>query len=123
MTPPTDVPVYRRILVATGGAPHSDLAVERAVTLALRFGATLDVVTVVPVIANALVSMAVGLPGSESLEAHNMESERAVREEVLARTVEFARSRGLPVTGHLVHAPRPADAILGVARDVGADLI
>lgn len=41
-------PPYTRILVATGGAPHSQVAVQRATRLARHFGAPLHVITVVP---------------------------------------------------------------------------
>ncbi|GAA5513897.1 hypothetical protein Dcar01_02646 [Deinococcus carri] len=121
--PASPVPLYRRILVATGGAPHSERAVERAVALAQHFGAALDIVAVVPLASNAFVNMASGLPGSETLEAQAVQDARQVREEHLRRTGEQARQQGLEVGEYLIQAAKPAEAILEVARLTGADLI
>ncbi|ADV65876.1 universal stress protein [Deinococcus maricopensis] len=115
--------LYRRILVATGGAPHSEKAVERALALATHFGATLDVVAVIPTAGNALLNMAAGLPGSEVLEAQRVQNDRDVREAHLQQVSALARQQGLTVHAHLIQAAKPADAILSVARDTGADLI
>ncbi|PYE55698.1 universal stress protein [Deinococcus yavapaiensis] len=115
--------LYRRILVATGGAPHSQRAVERAIALAAAFDAPLHVVTVVPVTASPLLNMAASLPGSEMLEADALENERVVRERHLGSVAAQARARGLTVSEHLVQAARPADAIVRVASEVGADLV
>lgn len=116
-------PIYRRILVASGGAPHSLKAVERAVALAEHFGAPLEIVAVVPIGANALLNLAAGLPGGELLEAEAVRNDAHLREAHLRATAADARARGLAVREHLVEAARPADAILAVARETGADLI
>lgn len=123
MSVPSSAPLYRRILVATGGAPHSVKAVARALSLAQHFGAVLDIVTVVSVAANPLVNMAAGLPGSETLEAQAVQDMRALRQEELHRAAQAARAQGLEVHEHLIQAAKPADAILAVARETGADLI
>ena len=61
--------LYRHLLVATGGAPHSQKAVERAVQIARHYGATLHVVTVVPQGGSTLMNAAVAFPGAETFEA------------------------------------------------------
>lgn len=114
---------YRRVLVATGGAPHSQRAVARALSLAVACRAPLHVVTVVPISVGPLVNMAASLPGSETLEVDALENERAVREAHLKGVAAEARARGLQVTEHLVQAARPADAIVRIAGEVGADLV
>ncbi|EYB68569.1 hypothetical protein DEIPH_ctg020orf0002 [Deinococcus phoenicis] len=122
MSVPT-VPLYRRILVATGGAPHSEKAVAHAVALAQHFGAALDIVAVVPLAANGFVSLASGLPGSEALEAQVVQNARMVRQDHLRQVAQAAREQGLEVGEYLIQAAKPAEAILDVAAQTGADLI
>ncbi|SMB82708.1 universal stress protein [Deinococcus hopiensis] len=114
---------YQRILVATGGAPHSEKAVERAIALAVHFGATLDIVAVIPIGANVFVNIAAGMPGAGKFEEQQAQDEHQLRGNHLQQVAAVARERGLLVHEHLLQGIKPADAILGVARDVGADLI
>ncbi|GAA5534209.1 universal stress protein (plasmid) [Deinococcus metallilatus] len=124
MSAPTSTgPLYHRILVATGGAPHSAKAVARAVALAQHFGAVLDIVAVVPLAANPFVNFASGLPGSEALETQAVQDARAVRQDHLRAVGQAAREQGLEVHEYLVQAAKPAEAILLVAAETGADLI
>lgn len=114
---------YRRLLVGTGGAPHSQLAIERAAELARYFGATLHVVTVIPRGRSALGSAAAALAGSSEFEAQLLQDEEQRRAAHLQQTAAGLRERGLQVEEHLAFALKPADAILAVAQEVGADLI
>lgn len=116
-------PPYTRILVATGGAPHSQVAVQRATRLARHFGAPLHVITVVPQGATPLMNAALAVPGAETLELQAKTDEYVALEAHLRRTAEDARAQGLEVTEHLVPALKAADAILAVAAEVQADLI
>ena len=114
---------YHHILVATGGAPHSQKAVERAIQIARHYGATLHVVTVVPQGGSALMNVAVAFPGAETFEAQALTDDAARREMHLHTTAEQIRAQGVSVVEHLLPALKPADAILQVAREAQADLI
>ncbi|WP_233554751.1 universal stress protein [Deinococcus cavernae] len=59
---------YRTILVASGGAPHSLVAVARAARIARRVGATLHLVAVVPQAASPLMNVATAFAGGEMFE-------------------------------------------------------
>lgn len=115
--------LYRHLLVATGGAPHSQKAVERAVQIARHYGATLHVVTVVPQGGSTLMNAAVAFPGAETFEAQALTDDAARRETHLHATAEAIRAQGVTVVEHLIPALKPADAILQVAQEAGADLI
>ncbi|TSA87615.1 universal stress protein [Deinococcus detaillensis] len=114
---------YHRILVATGGAAHSQKAVERAIGLAQQFGAVLDVVVVVPTQRGVMASMAAGIPGSGEMEEQIAQSLHDVREAHLKAVVARAEQAGLTVHPHLRSAARAADVILDMAAETGADLI
>lgn len=114
---------YRRILVATGGAPHSHKAVGRALTLARSAGAVLEVVFVVPVVTGALVNLAASFPGGGGLETQAVQDAAAAGQAHLQQVVQLAREVGVETRVHLVQAAKPADAILSVAQETGADLI
>ncbi|MBZ9751525.1 universal stress protein [Deinococcus sp. HMF7604] len=115
-------PLYSRLLVATGGAPHSVLAVERAAQLAEHYGAAIHLVTVIPQGQGGLENVALAL-GAGGPDTRTAQAERQRFETHLQQTAQALRSRGLTVREHLVTALKPADAILTVAHDVQADLI
>ncbi|MFC4426169.1 universal stress protein [Deinococcus navajonensis] len=114
---------YQRLLVATGGAPHSQRAVERAAQLALHFGAVLHIVTVVPQAGSALRNAAAAFPGGETFEVQARQDDFAQRQTYQQQLVNGLRARGVTVEPHLVQALKPADAILAVAREQSAELI
>jgi nucleotide-binding universal stress UspA family protein len=114
---------YRCLLVATGGAIHSQIATERAAQLALMFGAPLHVITVISQGKSGLENVAAAFAGSSALDARALQDDHQRHAQQLKQTAAALRARGLEVQEHLVNALKPADAILGVARDVGADLI
>ena len=114
---------YQHVLVATGGAPHSQKAVERAVQIARHYGATLHVVTVVPQGGTPLMNAAVAFPGAETFEAQALQDDTTRREAHLHTTAEQIRAQGVNVVEHLLPALKPADAILQVAAEAGVDLI
>lgn len=119
----TDSTPYRTVLVATGGAPHSEAAVARAALLARQGGSTLHVVTVVPQVGGPLLNVAAAFPGGETIEAQAHQDDHARREAHLRQTADQLRAQGLNVMEHLLPALKPAEAILQVAQQVGADLI
>lgn len=91
--------------------------------IADHYGAALHIITVVPQGGSALMNAAVAFAGAETFEAQAMQDEYAKREAHLKSTADTARAVGLAVVEHLVPALKPADAILQVAREAGADLI
>jgi nucleotide-binding universal stress UspA family protein len=122
MTEPAPAP-YRRLLVATGGAPHSLVAIERAATLADYFGATLHVVTVIPQGSRGLENVTVAFGGGGGLSSQTIQENHERFEVHLRETASALRARGLQVEEHLMTALRPADAILAVAAEADVDLI
>jgi len=117
--------LYRRILVASGGAPHSIQAVERAIALAVQFSAELHLIAVVPVAASPFVNMgsALSLPGSGGMASAALEDASTLRQAHLRATAAQARTYGLTVHEHLIQALKAADAILHVAAEAQVDLI
>ncbi len=121
--PSTPTPLYRRLLVGTGGAPHSQLAVDRAAELALHFGAELHLVTVIPQGRSALGNVSAAFGGSSDLDAHTIQEDRERYALHLSETAAALRAQGVTVHEHLIAALKPADALLQIARETRADLI
>lgn len=121
--PESTPPLYRQLLVATGGAPHSVIAVRRAAQLAAHFGAELHVVTVIPQGKTGLENVAAAFTGSSDYDARTLQAHQERFAQHLHHTATDLRAQGLATHEHLITALKPADAILGVAAEVGADLI
>ncbi|GGJ38845.1 universal stress protein [Deinococcus roseus] len=114
---------YSRILVATGGASHSQVAEQRAMHLAKQFQVPLEVVVVAPLMGGPLVQMAIALPGSEPLEAQATDTLLQERQTVLNRVLQDTQQQGIQARGHLIQSVNAAEAILQIAQQTGADLI
>lgn len=121
--PHTDQHTYRHILVATGGAPHSQKAVDRAAQIAQQYGAVLHIITVVPQAGSPMMNVAAAFPGGEYYDAQAKQDDYARRGAYLHSTAAHLRTLGLQVEEHLVPALKAADAILAVAQEAGIDLI
>jgi nucleotide-binding universal stress UspA family protein len=96
--------LFKRIVVGTDGSETAQVAVAQATELAKATGATLDIVSEVP----GDVAHGVGPRGDVNANLDNASV--------------AARAAGVEVQTH----PRegdPADAILDVAEEVGADLV
>ena len=119
----TDSSLYRTILVGTGGASHSEVALARAVTLARHHRHDVQRGPVVPQVGRPLMTAAAAFPGAEPFEAQAMTDEHASRQAYLTQVAGELRAQGVSVTEHLRPALKPADAILEVAQETGADLI
>jgi len=106
--------MYTSIVVGIDGSPTAEKALERAVELACVSGARLHVVSAYEP-APARVS---GAPAGEEFQIGSDFKVDAVLQRALARNA----TRELDVEQH---APKgdPADGLIGVARDSGADLI
>ena len=107
--------MYKVIVVGTDGSERADVAVKQALSWAKQFGATLHAVHVVR-------------PGATSELADSLQTQvqvSGIREEKDNVTVQLladAEADGVSVE---VHTPSgdPADAILGAAKSLSADLI
>jgi nucleotide-binding universal stress UspA family protein len=113
------MPLFKRIVVGTDGSETAKEAVKQAASLAQLTGAALEVVSAYePVSQRRIESEREGAPA-------DIQHEFGPREDVnfaLDGAVAIARSMDVEVKPH----PRdgdPADAILSVADEVGADLI
>ena len=108
-----------RYLVATDGSPEGDAAVEYAVTRALAFGATLEVVNVIAPQTRVVGVEAVfeGEDDAEEAGRRTLERARTVAEEAAGEEVD-----SLDVETELL-VGRPAHAIAEYAREVDADAI
>jgi len=105
--------MFKRILVALDGSPHSYRALTSARDLALKYTATLVVVH-----AFGPVPRQLGTPDQESYGAHVI----AVGENVLAQAKAQLADAGVDVILELLEGPA-ADAILRVAETRQCDLI
>ncbi|HET7121448.1 MAG TPA: universal stress protein [Solirubrobacterales bacterium] len=111
--------MFKRILVGTDGSETASGAVRRAIELAKLSGSELGIVSAYEPISGRRVK-------SELSEAPaDVQYEIGPREDVnliLDAAAAEARKEGVEVTTHPVEAD-PADAILNVAEQSGADLI
>jgi nucleotide-binding universal stress UspA family protein len=104
--------MVRKILVAVDGSPHAQAALDFAVEMASRYGATLVLLHAFPHVSDLL-----GTPHYEHL--------LAARTLIGQQLLEAARSQvgdAVPVEAQLVEGP-PAPAILRIAADEGCDII
>ncbi|MFB6131489.1 MAG: universal stress protein [Salinigranum sp.] len=104
--------MYDRVLLATDGGPGTDEAVRQALSIAARYGASLDV-------------LYVATAGSLPLDAHSQtvlaEFENAGRES-LDEVVDLARERGLDARG-VVERGVPHRMILSHADANDCDVV
>lgn len=109
--------MFSSIVVGTDGSDTADRALTRALEMARLTGARLFVVSAY---APAAARVTGGAPAAEAAE-WSVGADFEV-EGVLDRAMRRARSEGVEVEGR---APKgdPADAILAVASETGADLI
>src|SRR5581483_4933048 len=105
--------MFETIVVGTDGSPTADLAVRQAAELAKANGGVLHIVSAY----KPQAAKTVGVPGEEwqLLPADRVES-------VLDEGASLGRVLGVKVE---VHGSRgdPANAIVRVAKDVGADVV
>ena len=113
------MPLFKRIVVGTDGSDSAREAIRQAAELAKMSGAVLEVVSAYePVPSRRIKDESSGAPADV---AH----EFGPREDVdfaLDGAAAIASDFGVEMNRHALDGD-PADAILGVAEDVGADLI
>jgi nucleotide-binding universal stress UspA family protein len=105
----------RSIVVGTDGSPSADAAVRRAGEIASGTGARLHLVTAYPDVSSYREMI------SSSAKADPIEL-RQLAESVLGRESRALEDAGVEVTTHAREGD-PADVIINVAEEVGADLI
>ena len=110
---------YRSIVVGTDGSPTAEVAVREAAELAKKFGARLTVVSAfVPHPSEEIARSQEEVPA----ELRWMLTDSAQAEDKAGHGRELARELGVDVRVR-VQSGDPADVIVDVAEDVGADLI
>ncbi|WP_380680306.1 universal stress protein [Salinigranum sp. GCM10025319] len=107
--------MYETILVPTDGSAGSELAVEHALDLAGRYGATLHLVYVVD---TDVVNHYAGIDAIEGVEGALQTQGSDALDEAAARATED----GIAAERHVVEGT-PHEAILDAVPVVGADLI
>jgi nucleotide-binding universal stress UspA family protein len=111
--------VFRSIVVGTDGSETAAKAVDAAVELAQLSGATLEIVSAYePVSSQRLREEARQVPP----DLQWMINRRADVDSTLSQAAERARGGGVTPQTHAREGD-PADAILDVAEELGADLI
>jgi nucleotide-binding universal stress UspA family protein len=111
--------VFTRIVVGTDGSDTAAEAVRQAVDLAKLSGASLGIVSAYePVSKRRLEGEKQGLPADVQYEIGPREDVNLVLEGAAA----VAKKEGIEVQTHPVEGD-PAEAILNVAEETGADLI
>lgn len=110
--------MFKRIVVGTDGSETANEAVRRAADLARTAGASLDIVSAYEPVAPArLREEAVEVPKDIEWTVNPREDV----DHTLTEATQLA-GEGLEVVAH-ARQGNPADAILDVAEEVGADLI
>ena len=114
--------MYANIVVGTDGSDTARIAVAHAMALAQAGGGTLHVVHAFQNVSQGIAAMAAGSGGPpvdhDRLNSGLQENGQAVIDAVLAD----AAAGGVTAQAHVVQS-EPADALLTVAEQVGADLI
>ena len=111
--------MFTRIVVGTDGSETAQGAVNQAIELAQLSGASLSIVSAYQPVSGRRVQ------GEQADAPADVQHEIGPREDVnlvLEAAAAVARKEGVEVQIHPVEAD-PADAILNVAEQVGADLI
>jgi nucleotide-binding universal stress UspA family protein len=111
--------MFETIVVGTDGSETAQLAVSKAIDLAQNFGSNLHIVSAYsPKSLRRLDPQHAALP----VEFQWAVPETADANIALAKSRLEAEERGVMVETHAV-AAEPADAIVGMAEEVDADLI
>jgi nucleotide-binding universal stress UspA family protein len=105
----------RSIVVGSDGSPSADAAIRRAAEIAEGTGAHVHLVTAYPDVPNYRETI------ESSAKAEPIDL-REVAESVLARESRALTDGGIDVTTHAREGD-PADVIIKVAQEVGADMV
>jgi len=114
--------VYQVIVVGTDGSDTAHVAVHAATTLASVLGATLHVVHAAPRRSPGVIAFAASGGVSELAAADKNKAIAAESQGICEEAAAEARRLRVAVELHSVPG-EPADALVAVAEDVGADLL
>lgn len=110
--------MFQRILFPTDGSPLALKACSVAVDLAKRYGASLQVVSVIDPV--PFVAFPEG--GGEAL-AYYLEAAEQAANEGIAQARQLAQAAGVPFEGLILREHGPAVSVVDQAKAAGADLI
>lgn len=110
--------MFTSIVIGTDGSETANAAVDLAITLARESGATLHIVNAfrTPTGAGQIAAGGAPVPGGDLGAAVSAEASQQLLDGVASRAT------GLSVETHSVN-DSPAEAVISVAEQVGADLI
>jgi nucleotide-binding universal stress UspA family protein len=114
--------VYKVMVVGTDGSETARRAVQEAAALAAATGGTLHIVHAAPRRTPGVIAFAASGGVSELAAASKNKELAAESREICNDAANEARSYGVDVEIHVV-ADEPADALVNIARKVGADLL
>jgi len=110
--------MFQRILVPTDGSECAARAAAMAVDLALKYGASLEIVSVIDPV--PFVAFPDG--GGEALACYLEAAEQGAREGI-TQVMKLAEAAGLPQADHVLREHGPARAIVEHAKQCGSELI
>jgi nucleotide-binding universal stress UspA family protein len=114
--------MYRTIVVGTDGSETANVAVSHATQLAKLTGAKLHIVHGHQLVSMGHLAMAASAPGWSG-DVEDVNAQIATESEaVCAQAAEAARRVGVEVETHS-RPGDPAEALLSVAEETGADLL
>lgn len=114
--------MFEVIVVGTDGSESAGVAVGRATALAKLTGATLHVVSVFRPVSLGSVAIAASA-GISTVDVEDVNRGVAAEgAQVCDHAASGARDQGVKVEQHVVPG-EPADALVNIAKDVGADLV
>ena len=114
--------MYQVIVVGTDGSDTARIAVAAAIELAALGGARLHVVHARDHRAPGVVAFAASGGLSEVAAADKNKEIAQASRRICSEASDAAQARGVEVETHAVDS-EPADALIKVATDVGADLV
>jgi nucleotide-binding universal stress UspA family protein len=115
--------MYKAIVVGTDGSETAGIAVQRAVALASLTGATLHIVNAYQPLSLSTLAVAATAGGMANVDVESInKGVTAESERVCEHAANEARRVGVTVETHAVPVDA-ADALVGVAQEVDADLV
>jgi len=110
--------MFKRVLLASDGSACADKAAAVAVDLARRYGAVIDVVSVV----DPVPFLTVPDGGGEAL-AYYLDAAEQAAKQGMAKVESLAQQAGVGISCKVLHEHGAAQALVEQAQQVGADLI
>lgn len=116
--------MIKRILVATDGSRHADAALDVAADIAKACNAEVTVAHIMRHAGSGRVPEELrSLAELEHIEITEQQMLRSIGEEIARKAEQRLRAAGVAKVNSRVEVGSPADRIVEIARDIGADLI